>query len=53
MLYDDVAVDNCTCPTLLTLKQSKTDPFHAGVMLNLGETDKEVCPGFRGQSLLS
>ena len=46
LLYDDVAVDNRTCPTLLTLKlkQSKTDPFHAGVMLTLGKTNKEVCP---------
>ena len=44
--YDDVAVDNRTCPTLLTLKlkQSKTDPFRAGVTLTLGKTDKEVCP---------
>jgi len=42
--YHDVAVDNCTSPTLLTLqlKQSKMDPFCAGVSLTLGKTDKEV-----------
>lgn len=44
--YHDVAVDNRTTPTFLTLqlKQSKTDPFRAGVSLTLGKTDKEVCP---------
>ena len=44
--YDYVAVDNRTSPTLLTLqlKQSKTDPFHTGVTLTLGKSDKEVCP---------
>ena len=47
--YDDVAVDNRTSPTLLTLqlKQSKTGPFctgpfHAGVTLTLGKSDREV-----------
>ena len=44
--YNDVAVDNHTAPTLLTLqlKQSKTDPFRAGVTLTLGKTDTGVCP---------
>ena len=44
--YDDVAVDNRTSPTLLTLqlKQYKTDPFRTGVTLTLGKSDKEVCP---------
>ena len=42
--YHDVAVDNCTIPTLLTLqlKQSKMDPFCACVSLTLGKTDKKV-----------
>ena len=42
--YHDVVVDNCTSPTLptLQLKQSKMDPFCAGVSLTLGKTDKEV-----------
>ena len=44
--YYDIAVDNRTSPTLLTLqlKQSKTDPFRTGVTLTLGKSHKEVCP---------
>lgn len=43
---DDIAVDSHTSPTYLTvrLKQSKTDPFGAGVTLHLGTTGDILCP---------
>lgn len=42
----DVAVDSHTSPSKLTvfLKQSKTDPFGAGVTLHLGTTGDTLCP---------
>ena len=43
---EDVAVDSKFKPTTiwLTIKQSKTDPFHMGINLCLGRTESVVCP---------
>ena len=43
---NDVAVDSRSSPTMIkvTIKQSKTDPFHQGVKLFLGKTDASICP---------
>ena len=42
----DIALDSKHIPSVIqvTIKQSKTDPFHQGVQLCLGKTDKEICP---------
>ena len=42
----DISVDSQTNPSLLkvTIKQSKTDPFHMGVNIYLGATDRPICP---------
>ena len=41
----DIATDSHTALTVirLTIKQSKTDPFHKGIQLFLGKTDHNVC----------
>ena len=43
---EDVSVDNHQTPSLLCikLKQSKTDPFRAGVSIFLGCTGNQLCP---------
>ena len=43
---EDIALDSRSSPTvvIVTIKQSKTDPFHQGVDLHLGKTGSEVCP---------
>jgi len=43
---EDVALDNRLTPTVvwLTIKQSKTDPFHKGAQLCLGLIGSVVCP---------
>ena len=42
----DVPLDSRTAPTIiwLTIKQSKTDPFHKEAKLCLGQTEPVVCP---------
>ena len=42
----DVSIDDKDSPQLLRvrIKQSKTDPFHQGVDIYLGRTDKAICP---------
>ena len=42
----DIAIDNKESPSVIqvTIKQSKTDPFHHGVQLYLGKTGKDICP---------
>ena len=42
----DISVDKRNNPRLLrvTIKQSKTDPFHQGVNIFLGATDGPICP---------
>ena len=42
----DIAVDNPSAPTVMcvSIKQSKTDPFHKGVYLFLGRTATGLCP---------
>ena len=42
----DIALDSHVCPSILRLriKQSKTDPFHQGVDIYLGSTQRDVCP---------
>ena len=42
----DIAMDSRKSPHLLqvTIKQSKTDPFHQGVNLFLGKTGTRICP---------
>ena len=42
----DIALDSRTTPTIIwvTIKQSKTDPFHKGVRLCLDRTESVVCP---------
>ena len=46
LLVGDVAVDQHANPSLLhvTLKQSKTDPFRAGVAIFMGRTYNVLCP---------
>ena len=41
-----VALDSRTTPTIicLNIKKSKTDPFHKGAKLCLGQTELVVCP---------
>ena len=43
---NDIVVDNRNSPSLIrvTIKQSKTDPFHKGVRVFLGHTGKAFCP---------
>ena len=42
----DVSVDSHQDPTVLCvrLKQSKTDPFRAGVSIYMGRTNQQLCP---------
>jgi len=42
----DVALSSRSMPTIiwLTIKQSKTDPFHKGARLCLSITDLKICP---------
>ncbi len=42
----DVSIDNPSCPTIvhLTLRQSKTYVFGAGVTIHLGRTHRVLCP---------
>ena len=42
----DISVDKRDNPRLLrvTIKQSKTDPFHRGMNIYLGATDGPICP---------
>ena len=43
---DDIAIDSADSPSLIqvSIKQSKTDPFHKGVQLFLAKTGKNICP---------
>ena len=43
---NDVVVDSRSSTTIIqvTIKQSKTDPFHQGVKLFLRKTDASICP---------
>ena len=42
----DISVDSHQDPTVLCvrLKQSKTDPFRAGVSIYMGRTNQQLCP---------
>ena len=42
---EDISIDNRVNPCLVrvTIKQSKTDPFHKGMHIYLGTTDSSVC----------
>ena len=42
----DLALDHASSPSALriTIKQSKTDPFHRGVDLWVGKTGSDLCP---------
>ena len=42
--FADVPVDSHENPCLVTIKQSKTDPFHKGVSTYLVATDRAICP---------
>ena len=44
--YADIAADDKVNPKrlLVSIKQSKTDPFRQGVTISLGRTDAELCP---------
>ena len=46
LLFDDVAVDNATNPTIISLniKHSKTDQGRVGCQVVLGKTNDELCP---------
>lgn len=43
---NDIALDSRSFPTvvMVTIKQSKTDPFRQGVQLFLGKTGSDICP---------
>ena len=43
---NDIALDSRSSPTvvIVTIKQSKTDPFRQGIRLFLGKTGTDVCP---------
>ena len=43
---DDITIDSADSPSLIqvSIKQSKTDPFHKGVQLFLAKTGKNICP---------
>ena len=43
---NDIALDSRSSPTvvIVTIKQSKTDPFRQGVQLFLGKTGSDICP---------
>ena len=45
LALSDISVDRWDNPHLLrvTIKQSKTDPFHRGVNIYLGATNKLIC----------
>ena len=42
----DIAMDNHVNPSVIRIriKQSKTDPFRAGVDVFLGSSDSKICP---------
>jgi len=44
--YNDIVVDNCDNPSIvvISIKQSKTDPFHQGTSITLGATQGALCP---------
>ena len=46
LTLQDLVIDSRTKPTMIqvTIKQSKTDPFHQGCKLCLGKTGANICP---------
>ena len=46
LALQDIVIDNRDYPWLLqtVLKQSKTDPFRKGAKINIGATNRTICP---------